>query len=402
VRRRHVEGAELFRLAREAVQIGSGQPPHRARAHVLAALLFCEAITESPRPESEADLEESLALARASGDPAEIAFSLAMAAHNRALVKRDYARAVDTFERSLALHHALNAHFHVAMTLYWLSYCHGNLADVEASARCARDGVEVARRNDNLFGVFFNMLQLMMAELRSGNYEAAEQVCREALSVESAMSRHAVLGHVKNRLGLLHLLRGALQEASTLAEAGLAEAGLAEARMAGMPVDIAEPLAVVSLAAGASGDYDRGRQFAEESLTHAETFFGRMLGHWGAALAYTGLGQHDAAWRHVQDALVLAHGAASSAMMTWPLPVAAVICASAGHKERAVELLALADAHPLSPRGWMEHWPLLVETRSKLEAELGAHAYSVAWDRGKRSAIEEVAAELLRASSPSA
>jgi predicted ATPase/DNA-binding SARP family transcriptional activator len=401
LRRRHVEGAEFFRRAREVMQIGSGQP-HRARAHLLAALLFCEAVTESPRPESEADLEESLALARASGDPAEIAFSLAMSAVYRALVKRDYARAIDTFERSLALHRALNAHFHVTVSLYWLSYCHGNLANVEASARCAREGLEVARRHDNRFGVFFNLLQLMMAELCSGNYEVAEQVCREALSVESAMNRHAVLGHAKNRLGLLHLLRGALQEASALTAAGLAEAGLAEARMAGMPVDIAEALAVVSLAAGTSGDYDRGRQFAEESLTRTESFFGRMLGHWAAALAHTGLGQHDAAWRHVHNALALAHGAASSAMMTWPLAVAAILLARRGELERAVELLALADTHPLSPRGWMEHWPLLVESRTKLEAELGAQAYSSAWERGRQLAIEEAVTELLGASSPAA
>ncbi len=82
-------------------------------------------------------------------------------------------------------------------------------------------------------------------------------------------------------------------------------------------------------------------------------------------------------------------------MTTWPLPVAAIILAHEGQKERAVELIALAVTHPLSPPGWMEQWSLLTALRSDLAAELGAETYEAAWERGKQLNLETVVAELL-------
>ncbi len=101
------------------------------------------------------------------------------------------------------------------------------------------------------------------------------------------------------------------------------------------------------------------------------------------------------AWEHIDVALKRMRGFTSQALMTWLLPVIALLLVHEGQKERAVELLALAFTHPLSPTGWMEQWPLLTEVRAELEAELGAEIYQSAWERGKALDVGMVMAALL-------
>ncbi|MEP7189439.1 MAG: hypothetical protein ABI901_09645, partial [Roseiflexaceae bacterium] len=71
--------------------------------------------------------------------------------------------------------------------------------------------------------------------------------------------------------------------------------------------------------------------------------------------------------------------------------------------EQATELLGLMFHHPLSPKGWLEQWPLITRLRAELEATLTPTRFQAAWKRGETldllAAAKEQLAELAGASS---
>ena len=82
--------------------------------------------------------------------------------------------------------------------------------------------------------------------------------------------------------------------------------------------------------------------------------------------------------------------------MLWLLPVTAVVLAHEGQPERAVELLSLAQTHPLALTGWLTRWPLLAECQTSLQTELGQPHFAAAWDRGLSLPLEPTIELLLR------
>jgi predicted ATPase/transcriptional regulator with XRE-family HTH domain len=142
-------------------------------------------------------------------------------------------------------------------------------------------------------------------------------------------------------------------------------------------------LACLSKTAISSGEYAVAEDYCQEALA---------LG-----IVYSGPQARKMSRQSVRAARSRAGSFGFPIMMAWLLPVAAVICGHEGQKERAVEVLALASMHPLSAISWLEQWPLLAALRAELEAELGAEAYTAAWERGKGLDVESVAAALVSA-----
>ena len=87
--------------------------------------------------------------------------------------------------------------------------------------------------------------------------------------------------------------------------------------------------------------------------------------------------------QHLQQVLEI------SLIHQWPpnaakgLTFAAIIAAKSGKSERATELFALVFHHPLSPKGWLEQWPLITRLRAELEATLTPERFQAAWQRGE-------------------
>lgn len=76
------------------------------------------------------------------------------------------------------------------------------------------------------------------------------------------------------------------------------------------------------------------------------------------------------------------------------LPVSAAVLAQAGQLEHAVEVLALAYQHPRSPTAMLARWPLAVDLRARLEAELGAVQFAAAGQRGAALDLYAAAGQL--------
>ena len=72
-----------------------------------------------------------------------------------------------------------------------------------------------------------------------------------------------------------------------------------------------------------------------------------------------------------------------------------VLRARAGDPTGAVELLGLASTAPKNLMGWLERWPLMLQLRSDLMAEIGEQSYHTAWEHGKSLALDAVIAERL-------
>ena len=75
-------------------------------------------------------------------------------------------------------------------------------------------------------------------------------------------------------------------------------------------------------------------------------------------------------------------------MITWLMPVAAILLERAGQAVTATELLALSFHHPQSASGWLKKWPLITSLCSSLAQALGEGGYRQAWDRGRQLNLE--------------
>ena len=113
------------------------------------------------------------------------------------------------------------------------------------------------------------------------------------------------------------------------------------------------------------------------------------------AIAACGLEDEQGAITYITGMLKFGLKAGTLGLLTWCLPVAAVLLAHRDQLEFAAELLGLAFTHPKSATGWMEKWPLLTRLRAQLEAELGTDAYMDAWERGAKRDLITVADKLL-------
>ena len=387
---RHQEGAECFRLAREALAPPPGEEPRRVWGRVLARLGALLSLGSDVHEAVATDVEQSLALAEKHDDLAEVAFCLFVLGKHVARGRRDFAGALSLFERSLGHYRVLGDHYYAALVLLWLGYCHGNATHLDNFHTFLHQSLDLAVATGNK-AVAANVLgNLAAGAFCAGDYAAAERYCLEGRTIATEMDLRISIAHTQALLSLAHLLRGDMDQVSRLAEQALALA-----RDIHYTTTIAFALALLGLRAAVAGDYALAERLCQESLTTPSTAFGQILARWGLAIASCGLRQHEVAWRQSRAALERAQRFSYPAMMTWPLPVAAALLAREGQTEQAVELLALAYTHPLSPTGWMQRWPLLVELRAELLADLGADVYQAAWERGEALDAAIVAARLL-------
>ncbi|MEJ2558398.1 MAG: BTAD domain-containing putative transcriptional regulator [Anaerolineae bacterium] len=389
-RSRYQESLEFFNTARQELAPCPEDEPAPTCRRVLARLAWLQSLDPKAHKEIEANFHKCLTLAQKHGDRVEVAFCLFQLGCYHRMVKRDPATAVRFLEQSLEHYQALNDSFYMAIALHWLGSCHAVVTNLDNFISFTRQSLELARETGNKAIIPYDLRNLTLGALCSGDYTAAQGYCQDALIIDAEMGLHIGLAESKSLLGLIHLLQGDVNPARALTEEGLEMA-----RKIGFPATIGHALAVLSLVKAISGDSAGGQQMGNESLEVPSTFFGRILANWGLSIASCDLEQHDKAWQYVREALKHAHRLSLPAVMIWPLPVAALILAHRGGSVRAVELLSLAFNHPMNPGGCMERWGRLTMLRTELQAKLGTQAYQAAWERGKGLDMGTVVAELL-------
>jgi predicted ATPase/DNA-binding SARP family transcriptional activator len=390
VRSRYQEGAELLRLAEDALTTAAGEDPLPIWGRVATRLAFLRLLSAPVDAAAGKTLQRSLAIARRHDNQPEVAFTLLIRGCYHFLSARDSRRALPYFERSLAYYSAVDDAFYTGASLHWLGECYGSTVNLHRFREYTLEGLQLTRRTGNLLGAALNLGNLVTVSLCAGDYLAAEHYCDEALEAYHRLNYHLGLAWATSRLALLHLLRGDIEQCGTLARECYESA-----REVNYTPVVAHALAVLAVHAVLAGEAALAFDLAETSLTRKANAFEDILGRWALALAHCATGEVESAWCQLQVALRQVNALAFTGVLAWLLPVAAVVFAARGQSCRAVELLGLAYAHPNSPTGWMEHWTVLTTLRDDLEHRLGHEQYCAAWARGERLDLARCAAALL-------
>jgi serine/threonine protein kinase/predicted ATPase/DNA-binding SARP family transcriptional activator len=387
MRHRQQDGAALFLLARDHLAPAPDEPPSLTWGRILTRGAFLRLILSATHwPDSGPDLEQALAIARRHKNQAEIGLtSMALGAFTE-MARADSAQAISLLEQSLACYQAIADPFYQSRTFGWLARCHFDVSGIDRYYELLREELALARRVGSLVDIAVTLTNLTDAAIALGNYLAAERYIQEATLGAGEVGAHGITAYGRGLQAFLaFLVRGDINRSRALLQAGRKIAANLNYEVA-----IAYALAISSIMNGTEPEKcAEARQQAEESLAMpVNNGLGIILARWGLVIALCGLDNDEAAWRALQAAIRQARDFKSQAILTWLLPVAALLLARQQQKERAVELLALAAAHPLSPSGWQAQWPSLVEMRTTLEQELGPELFQTAWERGTTAELD--------------
>src|SRR5262249_29250516 len=150
--------------------------------------------------------------------------------------------------------------------------------------------------------------------------------------------------------------------------------------------------ALLGVAACLQEDYPRGKLLCEEGQRMGQTTSMLYPANWGLSLAYCGLEDCQRSRQCVEPLLRIGQARRNTLLLVTSLAAQAVILAHENAKERAIELLGLADTYADDIAGWMQHWPLLNRLRAELQRELGQENYQSVWERGKTLDLDTVVA----------
>jgi tetratricopeptide (TPR) repeat protein len=389
MRSRNQEGVALFGPACQ--QLAAKGEPGRLLGRLLASINLLQAQFAERNLEMKSEAEASLVMAEAGGNQAEIAFAYLALGHLYSRQLADFEQAVTFFKESLERYRVLDDQFYMAHLLHRIGYSMSLVTGLEDFLDYTRQSLELAHQIGAKSDEANALGNLGTGSFSTGDYALAEHYFQEAITLSREMGYRLGESHSLVQLGLSHLVHGRLDQAQASAAAGLAVASELVSS-----VTQAYGLAVLSMRASLSGDYERGRQLGSESLSHSTNYFGDFLRQWALATAYCGLDQPEPAWLHILAGLSHSHRYRWPAVTTWLLPVISLALAQQGQSERAVEFLSLFLNHPLSATWWTENWTLLSEWQTRLEESLGSQAYQAAWQRGRALDLEQVTVELLR------
>jgi predicted ATPase/DNA-binding SARP family transcriptional activator/pimeloyl-ACP methyl ester carboxylesterase/tRNA A-37 threonylcarbamoyl transferase component Bud32 len=394
MRGRQQEGADLFQAAYSQLTAvaAADSPAEMVRMRLLLRYRFMKMVSSrQPGDDVAADLDECLAVARRHGNEAEVALCLSALGSYLMLGNADPASALEVLEQAYDRFVALQDGYYTALALQWLGICHYQLGNREQFLAYTRDSVEQARQHGNHVVQAYSQINLAENALLQGEYHSVESHLQDTILIAGKMRLHVLLTHSQLLLATLHLFNGNIATADLLS----AEAFDLAAKL-NYSITLALAYAVRALMDSVTGKYGSAERFGDNSVAiRANHGLGLMAANLALAMAYCGQQKPEPAWQRAQTVLKQIRQEGFLAPQTWLLPVTAVLLGRSQAKERAVELLALAQTHPLSATGWLAHWPLLVEVQAGLERELGADAYQAAWDRGKGLDLVAAVAELL-------
>jgi predicted ATPase len=374
------EGRDLFQQARERLSPRPGEDPNPVWCRMAVRCLDSD-------EDTVVCLERCLANARRHSRHAEIADILwGLGMYHR--LCRESNKALSFFEESLDHYRAIGDRFQVAMALWLIGSCHLAVGQWNDSLRSYRQSIDLRRQVGDKIGVAYCLSHMGQMAFAAGNYSGAESYLGEANTLFREMGIQVGIDATQS---LTVFVRGDLKEAQVLATEAM-----------DIATDINSPggkgfcLAILGLIDCMQEDYTRGRELCAESRPLLSRFPDlAFLPDWGLSIAACGLGDYCAAKQHSRTALKLAYSFRDPLATIWCLPVAALILAHEGTKERAAELLALAFRHPPGPAGWMKVWPMLARFRAELEVELLPVAVSAAQERGRARDLDQTVKELL-------
>jgi predicted ATPase/DNA-binding SARP family transcriptional activator len=383
MRSRQPERDQLLGQAQEQLAPEPGDEPHPTWCRIVVRR---KGFLES-REDAGPLLERCLALARRHDNRAEAAHAM-FALGDNALSARDPSKALTHFEDSLALYQELNVSYHIAQTLNRIAFCHNLLGQYANYFEFGQQSLDLARDIGDRIGTVWALHSIGFANWMVGNYDEAVLHYQEADAIWREIGHLGGQAQCKNALSTIVLMQGNLTEAHVLAKEAMSIA-----TDINVPRSQANAAGNLCALAMIEGDYARGDTILNEHRALLESYpVLRAFLVWGDSVAACGREEYQSAKKINQGWL---RSSIHAAMHMWFLPISAVVLAHEGEMERAVEIMGLLLAHPLSPGGWFEKWALYTRLRAKLEVKLGSEAYAAAWERGTALEVEGVVQGIL-------
>ena len=304
----------------------------------------------------------------------------------------DYADAKRRLEEALAISRALGNQQGIAGSFSGLSRIacvEGRLAEAE---HLAREGVATSLETGFRSQSAAALLNLGQVLEQVAKFSEAHAAMQQSLEFYTDLGHRHYITIARSLLGSVELHLGRYEETRDHAQTGLALA-----REHGPRSCVALNLLLLGCLELAQGVPATAHPLLEESAAvyrEARPKDDLALALACLAIAARRLGDTPGARQHLCHALEIAQESGAVPPLMWALPATALLLASEGENERAVELYALASHFPLVAKSrWFADVAgnILAEAAAALPAE----GVTVLQERGQMRDLEATAAELL-------
>ncbi|MEO8391605.1 MAG: LuxR C-terminal-related transcriptional regulator [Chloroflexota bacterium] len=341
------EGEEAFRLAAQAVRAGFNETDEQQR-RLLGLSLSGQAwflCYSSRYAEALVITEESLALLLPLGSTRELVQVYASFFQ----IGSDYLGMVQFADQALKHAQAANYPNGILRALLNLSWYAFRAGDYEESERRAQEALALSHKHDFAFWEVWALQRLSDNALIRGDFAEAKRCAHDGLARAQA---------IKLRPGILfHYL--------SLGETAYAQRAYAEAQ----------------------------HYFQECTLLAYESGSPKKIVWTGGSAARTAarLGEIGEAQKQFLEILRIAQEAEDEGLMLSAAGNIAVLMASVGKRERAIEILVLVIGAVDNVGGYGQGHEAL---RAELQTALAPEVYAAAWERGTKLEIKALVAEL--------
>jgi len=331
------------------------------------------------------ELENCVIRAKESDNPYELALAYSMKSSYIGYVERDFEQAIIVNNRVIDLFESLGETFNLATAYHKHGYNYLQTTGLEMLIHYTEKAYEVACKVGNYYNMKSALGNLGSAALYFGRYREAEQYYREAQAMMQGL--HDGMGKA-NAINFTHILflLGKFDEGEhMLQDAWKGDHDAMENNV------VMFGYAMHSFAYVIKQDYEQALQHARTGLQKAHNDLSVLLViHIMIGIAYCGLHDVIQAEKHLIQAWQRAKQMSFYASATWGLPILVVTSVQRERYDEAVHYAALARTHPLSAKGWLDHWPMLVDAEAKAKSSLDEQHFKRVWQHGVSLEIEDV------------
>jgi DNA-binding SARP family transcriptional activator/predicted ATPase len=335
--------------------------------------------------------EQSLALCRELGDPfwtTRLLSGLGSMARMAGSLKEGRR----LHQEALDLYRALGNQEGIVNTLVFLGVALMHLGCYQDAENLQREAVTLCREMDHQDLLDLARCHLALTLICRGQYVESHSLLQTSMTRREGMASSILLGHISAKLvhALLHLGQYARARAWGRTGHTLGKE-MNDAWVMGCAL---HALGRVALAEGAHGEAQRMLRESVDVLCESKNQDFAVLALASLAHAELALGHLDRARQRLRDTLRLALAQGHGHAVMSALPVMALLLASEGNAQRAIEVYALASryGHVANSRWWKD---VAGRQIAALAATLPPDAVAAAQERGRARDLEGTAQEWL-------
>lgn len=341
-----------------------------------------------------------LEVAEAAGDLCLMAFGYNLAALVRRMFLENQIR-LNFVHKSLALYEQLNDTFWIAENLVYIGICHRESAQYPEMFDYLHKALELQLQSGNKHAAGWTLIHIgLMQAFIHGATKDKQSSDDGTACIAQAKAYFDEIDTPKGKAFILWAEnRIAIQSGDFERGEQLAQQSMTFMQSVSNMGGVAFAISSLGYIAVLQGNYADGKRLCELTLARERVEPG--INYFaGLAVVASIEGDLSTARQHFHALLVPMTVEILPSHITVTLSTAVVILAHTLGEDRqtnrlgAVQLLGQVFHYPTSWLGFLNNWKLLTQLRAELEAELGTETYNAAWEYGKSRDLADVFHEL--------